>query len=200
MSFFDDPAQPSDDDGAGYVAPEWHGPPQGVLGGVAPISGQVLRTSNVFAGLARVTAYPGGVCLSVVLAAQRGDLAQQRWQGLEAAVQGSDEFSRRAAPQAGGPRWAVELADGAQVSTIDPSRRGPDGIPLGPVLIETGSTGSGNESEVDRQVDLWLWPMPQGAAISLVLDWPDVQEGAATYRIDLEVVRSAADRATSFRP
>ena len=199
VSFFDDTAQP-DDDEPDYVVPEWDGPPQGVLGGVAPLSGQVLGTGNVFAGLRAVTAYRTGLALSVVLAAWRGDLPGQRWQALEAAVSGGDHDLAVAAPSAGGPRWAVELADGHQVSTADPSRRGPDGAPKGAVLVETGSTGSGGAREVDRQVDLWLWPLPQGEAISLVLHWPDLEVPAATYRLDLDPVRAAVQRAVSFQP
>ena len=199
MDFFDDTPQP-DDDEPDYVVPEWSGPPPGVLGGVAPLSGQVLGTDNVFAGLRAVTAYRTGLALSVVIAAWRGDLPAQRWQALEAAVSRGDHDFAGAVPGAGGPRWAVELADGQQVSTADPSRRRPDGMPKGPVLVETGSTGSGNESEVDRQVDLWLWPLPQGEAISLVLHWSDLQVPAATYRVDLEPVRAAVQRAVPFQP
>ena len=197
VSSFDDTAQP--DDEPDYVVSEWSGPPQDVLGGVAALSGQVLGTDNVFAGLRAVTAYRSGLVLSVVIAAWRGDLPAQRWQALEAAVSGGDhDFAT--APSTGGPRWAVELADGRQVSTTDPSRRGPDGVPQGPVLIETGSTGSGNEHEVDRQINLWLWPLPEGEAISLVLHWPDLQVPAATYRVNLDPVRTAVQRAVPFRP
>ena len=199
VSSFGDTPQP-DDDEPDYVVPEWSGPPQGVLGGVAPLSGQVLRTDNVFAGLRAVTAYRTGLALSVVLAAWRGDLPGQRWQPLEAALSGGAHDFAVAAPSAGGPRWAVELADGHQVSTGDPSRRGPDGAPKAPVLVETGSTGSGNESEVDQQIDLWLWPLPEGEAISLVLRWPDLDVPATTYRLDLDPVRAAAERAVPFRP
>ena len=199
MSFFGDLPQP-DDDEPDYVAPEWSGPPPGVLGGVAPLTGQVLRTEHVFAGLRAVTAYRTGLALSVVLAAWRGDLPAQQWQALETAVSGGDHDFGMAAPITGGPRWAVELADGQQVTTADPSRRGLDGAPKNPVLVETGSTGSGGAREVDRQVDLWLWPLPQGEAISLVLHWPDLQVSAATHRLDLDPVRAAVHRAVPFRP
>lgn len=198
---FEDLPEPAEDDEPNHTAPAWHGPPQDVLGAVVPLSeGAVVATGHLFVGLRSVTAYRTGLSFSVVVSARRGDLSSQRWQALEASVWASDPFSGAQAPGAGGLRWGVELADGTRASTSGPSRRGPDGAPRAPVLIETGGTGSGGEREVDRQLDLWLWPLPEGDALSLELQWPDLEVPVSVHRIDLDPVRSAARRATPFWP
>ena len=189
--------------------PAWTGPPPHVLGGATALSGQVLRTDNAFVGLGCVSAYRTGVALSVVVFAWRGDLDDQHWQALEASVSGFDHGFGAPSPSARGPRWSVELVDGSQVALSATgwdaalSATGwdvPDAIPQPPGLIQIDNTSSSSESEVDRQVDLWLWPLPEGEAISLVLQWAEVGISAAAYRIDLDVVRAAAERAVPFHP
>lgn len=198
---FEDLPQPADDDEPNYAALPWHGPPPDVLGAVVPLSeGAIVATGHLFVGLRYVTAYPMGVSFSLVIAARRGGLSSQRWQALEASVWASDSFSGAQAPGAGGLRWGVELTDGVRASTSDPSRRGPDGAPQAPVLIETGGTGSGGEREVERQLDLWLWPLPEGETLFLELRWPDLEVPVSVHRLDLDPVREAAQRARPFWP
>ncbi len=171
------------------------------MGAVVPLGGSILRSDNVFVGLRCVTAYPTGVGFSVVIAARRGDLSDERWQSLENAILDSDPGSSTEAPAENGLRWSVELADHRRASTADHTPHSaprPAGDPRAPVLLETDGTGSGGAREVDRNLNLWLRPFPEGDALSLELQWPHLDVPATVLSVDLGPVREAAQRATPF--
>ncbi|MDB4873406.1 MAG: hypothetical protein JWL97_4410 [Gemmatimonadales bacterium] len=203
MSFFDDlprRPEPPENDVPERSLPEWLGPPRDVMGGVVPVAELVVRTAQVFVGLRAVTAYPTGLSLSLALVVRRGELPRERWQALEASFWADPPLRRGAIPSEGALRLGVELADGRRTGTLDRSGLRPDSSPEPPVLIEQSGGGSGGARTMDRRVDLWLWPLPEGEFFSLVLQWPDLEIPVTAHRVDLEPVRAAAQRAMPFWP
>ena len=51
---------------------------------------------------------------------------------------------------------------------------------------------------MDRRLDLWLWPLPEGDSVTLALQWPDLDIPVTTARIDLDRVREATGRETPY--
>lgn len=49
-----------------------------------------------------------------------------------------------------------------------------------------------------RRTELWLWPVPEGDALSLVLQWHSVGVEETTHRLDLSEARQAAAKALPF--
>jgi hypothetical protein len=202
MRFFEDrPPHRPDDEEPPPALPEWFGPPPDVLGGVVPLNAVLARTEHLFAGLSTVTAYPTGLLLSVVLAGRRGELPRERWDAVEAAFWG-DRGHRPGRPHAGGGvlRLGVELADGRRTETADLLGPGFDVPREPPVLVEHQGEGSGGSHRVDKRTGLWLWPLPEGDALSLVLQWPDLDLPLTFSRIELDPVRAAVPRAVPYWP
>jgi hypothetical protein len=172
-----------------------------VLGGVVPLNDVLARTEHLFAGLAALTAYPTGLLLSVVLAVRRGSLPRERWDELEAAFW-ADRGHRPGRPRAGdgGLRLGVELADGRRTETQDLLGLGFDVPRDPPVLIEHQGEGSGGTHRLDKRTGLWLWPLPEGDALSLVLQWPDLELPLTSSRVELEPVRAAVAGAVPYWP
>ena len=69
-----------------------------------------------------------------------------------------------------------------------------------PVLVEHQSEGSGGSHRQDKRIDLWLWPLPEGDALSLVLQWPDLDLPLTVTRVELEPVRAALARVVPYWP
>src|SRR4051794_28647934 len=203
MHFFEDRPRPDrpEDDEPPPAMPEWFGPPADVLGGVAPLGEAVARTEHVFVGLSAVTAYPNGLLLRLVLAARRGELPRERWAALEAAFwyeQPHRSGQRRAGD--GVLRLGIEFADGRRAETQDHFGAGFDVPGEPPVLVEHHGEGSGGSHRLDKRTDLWLWPLPEGEALSLVLQWPDLDVPLTFHRVELEPVRAAAARTVRYWP
>lgn len=203
VDFFEDlprPARP-DEDLPEPDMPEWLGPPKDVMGGMVSLVEAVVRTEHLFVGLTAVTAYSTGMSLSLVLAARRGALPQERWEHWEASFWSDRPHRRSAVPPGDGVlRTGLELADGRRTATLTRVGLRPDVSPEPPVLIERGGGGSGGPRSMDRRSELWLWPLPEGDALSLVLQWPDLDVPLTFHRIALKPVRTAAARAVPYWP
>ena len=199
MRFFEDRPPHRPDDEQPPALPEWFGPPPDVLGAILPQGAVLARTEHVFAGLTALTAYPTGLLLSLVLAGRRGTLPRERWDEMEAAFW-ADRGHRPGRSHAGdgGLRLGIELADGRRTETQDLLGPGFDVPRDPPVLIEHQGEGSGGSHRLDRRTDLWLWPLPEGDALSLALQWPDVDVPLTFHRVDLEPVRAAVARAVPY--
>jgi hypothetical protein len=202
MHFFEDrPPHRPDEEEPPPAMPEWFGPPDAVLGGVVPQNAVLARTEHLFVGLTALTAYPTGLLLSLVLAARRQDLPRERWEAVEAAFW-ADHGHRPGRPRAGGGvlRLGVELADGRRTETQE--RFGPafDVPREPPVLVEHQGEGSGGSHRQDKRTSLWLWPLPEGDALSLVLQWPDLDLSLTSHRVELGPVRDALARVVPYWP
>jgi hypothetical protein len=202
MRFFEDrPPRRPDDETPPPAMPEWFGPPPDVLGAIVPQGAVLARTEHLFAGLAAVTAYPTGLLLSLRLAARRLALPRERWEAMEASFF-ADQGRRPGRPQAGDGvlRLGVELADGRRTETQE--RFIPDfAAPREPpVLVEHQGEGSGGSHRLDKRINLWLWPLPEGDVLSLVLQWPDLDLPLTSSRIELAPVQEAVARAVPYWP
>jgi|tagenome__1003787_1003787.scaffolds.fasta_scaffold20186795_2 hypothetical protein len=202
MNFFEDrPPHRPDDDEPPPAMPEWFGPPDDVLGGVVPQSAVLARTEHLFAGLTTLTAYPTGLLISLVLAARRQELPRERWEAVEAAFW-AEHGHRPGRPHAGDGvlRLGVELADGRRTETQDPFPPAFDVPREPPVLVEHRGEGSGGSHRQDKQINLWLWPLPDGEAMTLVLQWPDLDLPLTFRRVELGPVREALARVEPYWP
>ena len=200
MHFFEDrpPHRPDEEDPPPPM-PEWFGPPDAVLGGVVPQNLVLARTEHLFVGLTALTAYPTGLLVPLVLAARRQELPRERWEAVEAAFW-ADQGHRPGRPQAGDGvlRLGVELADGRRTETQDRFPPFFDDSRDPPVLVEHRGEGSGGSYRQDKRISLWLWPLPEGDTLTLVLQWPDVDLPLTSARIELEPVREALARVTPY--
>ena len=203
MSFFEDlppVPEPPEDDEPEHVMPEWFGPPQQVMGAIVALAQVVVRTEHVFVGLRSLTAYRSGLSIDVALAVRRAETSRQRWGEMEDATWGDRHRPGAAAAGAGGLRWGVELADGRRTSTLNRLDWRPEVAPSPPVLVDNDGSGSGSSRVIERSSALWLWPVPEGEAVSLVVQWPDLEVPLTTCRLDLEPVRAAVEKAVPFWP
>jgi hypothetical protein len=143
------------------------------MGGVVPVDEAVVRTEHVFVGLRSVTAYSTGISLGLVLAVRRRGLGKARWDSLQ------DSFFTGLRPRGQRPddeqalRIEVELADARRVRALYRGELGHfDPLPQSPVLVERSGAGMKGSDEMHRQNELWLWPLPDGDTLSLLLQWP----------------------------
>jgi len=202
MRFFEDrPPRPPEDEEPPPEMPDWFGPPDGVLGGVVPQNTVLTRTEHLFVGLPTLTAYPTGLLLSVVLAARRERMPRERWETVEAAFW-ADHGHRpgRAQARDGGLRFGVELVDGRRTETQERFLSAFDVPREPPVLVEHQGEGSGGSYRQDKRTSLWLWPLPEGDALSLALQWPDLDLPLTYSRVELEPVRAALARVVPYWP
>ena len=203
MSFFEDLPQPPEPDEDGLiegVQPPWLGAPDHIMGAAVPVTDRILCTEHVFAGLAAVVAYPTGICLELALAVRRESMSRQRWAEVQASVWGDYQRVGTTVASADGLRLGVELADGRHTSTLDRGGWAEGAVPEPPVLVENGGRASEGLRWFERSVRLWLWPLPEGEALSLVLQWPALEVPLTTYRLELGLVRQAAGRAMPYWP
>ena len=202
MDFFESlpPARRTDDDAPEPVPPEWLGPPRDVLGGLVALSEPVVRSEHLFLALRSVTAYRTGLSVDLVLGLRRGDVDQAGWDALCEAFWGERGIPRRTGPREGELRLGLELADGRRTGVLDRSGRFPGTPPEPPVLVALGGGGSGGRSMADKRMTLWIWPLPEGAAISLVVQWPELDLPLTYHRIDLAPVEEAVARARDYWP
>ena len=68
------------------------------------------------------------------------------------------------------------------------------------MLVEHQGDGSGSTHRLDKRSSLWLWPLPEGDVLTLVLQWPDLDLPLTSVRIELEPVRAAVARAVPYWP
>ena len=202
MSFFEDlPQMPEpDEEESEHAMPAWFGPPQQVMGAIVALAQVVVRTEHVFIGLRSITVYPSGLSIDVALSVRRGDMARSRWEQLQDAVWG---HHRRPGVGAGGQdglRWGVELADGQRTSTLSRMDYNPEVAPQAPVLVDNDGSGSGGSRTIERSSALWLWPLPEGDSLSLVVQWTALDIPVTTHHLDLTPVRAALEQATPFWP
>jgi hypothetical protein len=95
----------------------------------------------------------------------------------------------------------VELGDGRRLSSVGRLTHNPfTGQPSPPLLMEHGGGASSGSWTMDGRTDLWLWPLPDGEALSVVLQWPELDVPLLFHPVDLVSVRSAAGRAMPYWP
>jgi hypothetical protein len=67
-------------------------------------------------------------------------------------------------------------------------------------LVERSGAGIGSSDAMQRQTDLWLWPLPDGNTLSLLLQWTSLGVPLIRHRIEMHSVRAAAQREMRYWP
>ncbi len=75
-----------------------------------------------------------------------------------------------------------------------------DPLPQPPVLVERGGAGMDGSDAMYRQLELWLWPLPDGDTLSLMVQWTPMDVPLTGYRIHLDSIRAAAQREMRYWP
>ena len=203
VGFFDDlpdMPEPPEDEPVEMTMPEWMSPPAQVMGAIVPLGQTVLRTEHVFVGLHSVTAHHSGISFDMVVSLRRGEITRRDWAQMEGTVWGSSWTAGVGATDPDALRWGVELADGQRTSTSEHVDWRPDVVREPPVLFSLGGSSTGDSHTIDAGVQLWLWPMPEGESLSLVVQWPALEVAATTRRVDLEPVRAVVDKVQPYWP
>jgi hypothetical protein len=183
--------------------PDWYGPPQDMMGGVVALGGVVHRSEHLFIGLPMATAYPTGVSFGLDVTLSRGDWSRDEWHETHDLLMG-ERLHRRSQRAGGTLMIGAELADGRRLSTSSVGAmwrgHGQDKQPEGPLLVEHGRGGSGGGWTYTDSRELWLWPLPDGRSLDLVLAWPALGIPDTRYAVNAVDLRAAATRAISHRP
>jgi hypothetical protein len=198
MGFFDVPPPPEPPRERFHRQPPWAGPPENVLGGVAPLRVVLARTERVAVAAIGANGYPTGVRFDVVV----------RMRPLEEGDDAFDPFGhhlRRRRPRGEGwpppdvLRFGVAFPDGRKATTLEsPMWRGSDvGDPQGPVLQPRGGGGGGGNSWT---LGLWLWPLPPPGTIDFVCEWPAEKIPETRVAVETAPLLEAAARAETLWP
>jgi hypothetical protein len=165
----------------------WDGPPNNMLGVVLPLNLVLARSARAVVTLGALTVYPSGFEFDYLVRSRDEELGQLLPEHLHRAR------ARGASSDLPAElfRFGIEFADGARVTSLQPTLpfAGPDSP--GPVMVPRGGGGS-----FDRWLGhWWVWPLPPPGRLAFVCEWPAAEIGLARVEIDADAVRDAADRA-----
>jgi hypothetical protein len=160
-------------------------PPKNVLGVDVPARGVLARTADTVIALTHVVAYPQGLLFSIHAAIRPGSGPTEPATPWGYASLGD------------GLRTGWLLADGTKVGSrfdehpAHPFAQGETGHPL-----LTMAEGSEDHLHVARTY--WLYPLPDGDTVTLVVAWPDRGIPETFHAMDLAGIRSAAQGCETF--
>jgi hypothetical protein len=158
------------------------GAPPGWIGGWVPWHLKLLRSSDCFAVLTDVEAFPSGVSFSLVFRI-RPDLNREIGPGPRRPLMMGFHSSE-------GPRFGIGLADGQKIVLgRHPEHDGDE--PRGPLLISSG--GGGNRDEWGMKT--WLWPLPPSGPMTFVMSWPKLEIPETAVTRDSNELLTAATEA-----
>ena len=170
----------------------WTGQPNNVLGALAAASLMLTRTEEVTLAIDRLTAYPDGFELRVVILLRRADDGDPwmrgpfPWQHPRREGELRDDFLR----------FGMRFPDGTKLTNVGGNAWGTGGRPDHPVLLEQGGGGGGTRWEQDY----WVWPLPTAGRMEFVCEWP--AKGIALTRVPFDAgsIVEAASRAVTLWP
>ena len=197
MGFFDVPPPPEPPGERFHPQPPWAGPPENVLGGVAPLRVVLARTERVAVAAIGASAYPTGVRFDVVV----------RMRPLEDEDDIFDPFGHHARhrrrrgepwPPLGVLRFGVAWPDGRKATTLGRGmwHHGEPDQPDGPLLQPRGGGGGGNS----WTLGLWHWPLPPPGTIDFVAEWPAENIPETRVAVETAPFLEAAERAETLWP
>jgi hypothetical protein len=200
VGFFDVPPPP-EPPRQRHRQPVWSGPPENVLGGVAPLRVVVARTERVAVAAIGASAYPQGVTFDLVVRAHPS--AEDDWDGFFDPFGHHARHRRRAGepwPSSHVLRFGVAWPDGRKATTVGGpgwpmGSHGPE-EPEGPLLNHRGGGGGG----LSWSLGLWLWPLPPPGTIEFVCEWPSERIPETRVPVETAPLLEAAARAETLWP
>jgi hypothetical protein len=187
MSDFFDPPPPFEPEAP---APEWDGPPDGVLPTTIPIERTVARTDATVVYLAAIVTYPTGFQFDIFVLTDGSD------RELDPFDFGHREAGRRTGEiEPGLLRLGFAFADGSKATNtgayFNRHDRG-EGSERPDAPVMTGHFGGGGEGTWHNT--FWVWPLPPPGALRFVCEWPAA--GIPQTRVDLDAASllAAANR------
>lgn len=185
--------------------PPWLGPPDGLIGEVAPLRATLVRSENLIVVGDRFVCYPSGFEFTLAVRMRHTIPGPRMIHGLGPAM--------RAVPGQPLPddmlRFGVAFADGRKATNLAPRPFGPPGSgvvrtvrgrtnvgpgesePEPPLLVPHG--GSGGDRRWEQ--NCWVWGLPPEGVMGVVVEWPAEGIGETRVDLDADVIREAAERA-----
>ena len=199
MGFFDLPPLPEPPPRQRHAQPEWLGPPENALGGVAPLRVVLARTERVAVAAIGATVYPQGLSFDLTVRRRPSDDEDEFVDPF-----GQHRFHRRRTGEPWPPpdvlRFGVGWPDGRKATMLDgrgwPYGAGGPEQPEGPLLSQRGGGGGGGS----WSLGLWLWPLPPPGTIELVCEWPSEQIAETRVAVETAPLLEAAARAETLWP
>lgn len=196
-AFFEPPPPEPEPARADQLAPDWFGPPAGILPGVAALELVLAQTATAVIYTSYVQAYPTGFefDLFVVTDPNHGETLD-----LQAALFGHHHRPGRHTDRAEALaperlRLGVEFSDRRKATNTASSLR-METQPPGPVL----RPGGGGTSAHSGSQDQWVWPLPSPGPVSFVCEWPAAGIALTRHEIDGDLILEAARRAQAHFP
>jgi hypothetical protein len=173
--------------------PEWMGPPEHVLPGVAVLELLLVNIDRHAVWIAQADVYPNGLVLKVALhgrepAPPNIETGAGTWRF---GVQFSD--GRKATAFGLG---LVRSGRGVNATTSAVALRPGDPPPEGPLLRPAGGGGSRSV----YQQGYWLWPLPPPGDLIVACEWPNAGIELTTATIPGDLLHDAAGRAQELWP
>jgi hypothetical protein len=173
-----------------YRQPDWLGPPENELGVPVPLRVVLARTDQVAVALIDVVGFTSGLEFALeVRLRELDELSDPFGMRLRQSQRGGSELPDDVL------RFGFELSDGRRVTNVAgfPSF---DDRPAGPVLIQRGG-GGGNRS---WSFKYWLWPLPPGGPLAVVVEWPAQRVALTRIELDADPLLEAAAQSEVLWP
>ncbi len=158
-------------------------PPTHIAGVVAPLSIDLYRSTDVVSKITHVDCYRRGLALHISTWVRPGSQPRQtdqrhHWRDHE-------------------PRVGVRLADGTRLGHRHPHSPPPEELegaesPDEPHVSLTQMGGGGEMGRASSS--WWLYPIPEGDSLEVVVEWSQAGVPESSARIDLAALRDAAAR------
>lgn len=202
MTFFRDlPAPPERPRPPRHVMPEWLGPPSNELPGVIHVGKFLHRAPGFVMAVKNAEVFSNGLAVQIVWTVRRTDESDREWAAAH------ERFFRHPPPGAGyvsDPESAllfgVEFPDGRKTTSthIRPGMFDGTTPVAAPVLVANGQGGSGSEDELTGSARLWIWPLPEGGDLRLVVQWKDAGMEEQSVLLDGGRIGAAAGLAQHY--
>jgi hypothetical protein len=196
MTFFQDlPAPPERPRPPRHVMPVWIGPPSDELPGVIHVGEFLHRTPGLVMAVKSAEIFSTGCGVHVVWTVRRTGESDREWAGA------SERFFRQPPPGPGfaaapdsGLLFGIAFPDGRKTTSthVWPGMFDGSEAVTGPVLMVNGEGGSGGDEELSGSARLWVWPLPEGGDLRLVVQWKEAGMAEKSVLLDGDQIAAAA--------
>ena len=183
-----------------HQQPQWHGPLSGELPVAMPLGLILARSERGVVAVSHVLVHSSGFKFELV-ALVRGLSAGETHMIFH--EQHAGRVVLEELPK-GFLRFGIELPDGQRVSNLErPWRRAtPEQGPSGPVLTQSGSSGTNTSTDtgVEWSFGYWLWPLPAAGVLRLFCEWPIAEIDLTSVEVDTTPLLEAAANVARLWP